>query len=60
MVWLMLKRVVMIASMCVCVFVFVVVKKEEEEGRERERRQVDIRWWLLPAFLQSRVSRGKR
>lgn len=44
----------------VCVFVFVVVKEEVEEGRERERRQVDIRWWLLPSFLQSRVSRGKR
>lgn len=42
----------------VCVFVFVVVKEEVEEGRER--RQVDIRWWLLPSFLQSRVSRGKR
>lgn len=42
----------------VCVFVFVVVKEEVEEGGER--RQVDIQWWLLPSFLQSRVSRGKR
>lgn len=57
-VWLMLKRVVMIASMCVCVFVC--CGERRSGGRERERRQVDIRWWLLPSFLQSRVSRGKR
>lgn len=60
MVWLMLKRVVMIASMCVCVCVCCGEERSGGRERERERRQVDIRWWLLPSFLQSRVSRGKR
>lgn len=36
-VWLMLKRVVMIASMCVCVCVCVCCGEERSGGRERER-----------------------